>query len=481
MARRCFFWLMVFAAGAPIFARAASKDRPHILFLFADDLCFQSIGAWQQTDIDTPNLDRLAGRGTSFRRAYNMGSWTGAVCVASRAMLITGRSLWDARAVHPQMERERQAGALWPQLLKQAGYRTYGTGKWHIPVEAAACFDVVRHIRGAMPGTHPSAYHRPREGESEPWRSDDRALGGYWEGGRHWSEVTADDAIDFFTDAKGREQPSFFYVAFNAPHDPRQAPTEYLERYPLSRIKAPSNFLDAYPYREAIGCAHELRDESLAPMPRTKHAVQVHRQEYYALITHLDAQIGRILDALERSGLADKTWICFTADHGLAIGQHGLFGKQNVYDHSVRVPLIVAGPGLPKNRSVEAAVYLQDAVPTTLEMAGVERPRQMFFRSLGPFLRETERKSEYPAVYGAYLDLQRAVTWEGWKLIAYPKASKIRLFDLAHDPHEQHDLADDLRHAARKRQCFHQLIALQKEMGDTLDIMRTFKELAAGE
>ena len=125
------------------------------------------------------------------------------------------------------------------------------------------------------------------------------------------------------------------YIAFNAPHDPRQAPKKYVDMYPTDKIKIPKSFLKEHPLKEEIGSGKGLRDEKLAPFPRTKHAVQVNRREYYAIITHMDFQIGRILDHLDKTGQADNTYIFFTADHGLSVGHHGLLGKQNLYDHSV--------------------------------------------------------------------------------------------------------------------------------------------------
>src|SRR5436190_12914346 len=107
------------------------QQKPNILFLFADDFCYEALGYLGHTDIETPNLDRLAARGTTFTHAYNMGSFSGAVCVASRAMLISGRSVWRANAIYNTMDQEREAGRLWPQNLKAAGYDTYMTGKWH--------------------------------------------------------------------------------------------------------------------------------------------------------------------------------------------------------------------------------------------------------------------------------------------------------------------------------------------------------------
>lgn len=460
-------------------ASAAQSDKPNILFLFADDLCYEAIGSFGHTDIDTPHLDRLVRRGTTFTHAYNMGSWSGAVCVASRTMLITGRSVWDAHAIYENTDSERQAGVLWPQLLKRAGYRTYFTGKWHIRTDATKCFDVVRHVRGGMPKDTPNAYNRPREGEPDTWSPFDRSLGGFWEGGTHWSEVVANDALDFLNDAQQHDQPFFMYIAFNASHDPRQSPQEYVEKYPLERIEVPRNFLPEYPHKDAIGCPHELRDEKLAPMPRTEHAVKVHRQEYYAIITHLDAQIGRIVESLEQSGQAENTWIFFTADHGLAVGHHGLFGKQNMYDHSVRVPFVVAGPGVAADRRLDAAIYLQDVMPTTLALAGAVQPQHVFFHSLLPLLRGEQQQSPYESIYGGYLGLQRAITHDGWKLIAYPQARVLRLYHLAEDPLEMNDLADDPQHAPRRAALFERLLTLQQGLNDDVDLGAFFP--AAGE
>ncbi|MDO8544423.1 MAG: sulfatase-like hydrolase/transferase [Opitutaceae bacterium] len=449
---------------------SAAASRPNILFLFADDQSYETIRAFGHTDIETPNLDRLAKMGTTFTHAYNMGSWSGAVCVASRTMLITGRSVWDAEAIYKTTDKERQAGVLWPQLLKKAGYRTYMTGKWHIQTDAAKCFDVARHVRAGMPKTVPASYNRPLIGQPDPWSPYDKRIGGFWEGGEHWSEVVADDVADFLNDPRPGGQPFFMYVAFNAAHDPRQSPKEYVDKYPLDRIKVPKNFLPEYPYQEEIGCSTKLRDENLGPMPRTEHAVKVHRQEYYALITHMDAQIGRILDALDKSGQAANTWIFFTADHGLAIGHHGLFGKQNMYDHSVRVPYIVAGPGVAKGRKSDAAIYLQDTMATSLEIAGAERPPHVFFRSLLPLLNGKQKQSSYESIFGAYLELQRAITHDGWKLIAYPKAGVLRLYHVAADPGEMTDLAAEPRQARRKADLLARLLALQTQLGDKLDL-----------
>jgi len=451
--------------------------RPNVLFLFADDQCYNTIRALGHLDIDTPNLDRLVTGGTTFTHAYNMGSFSPAVCVASRTMLATGRSLWEARAVYDTADQEREAGRLWPQLMAAQGYATYYTGKWHVKADPAKAFEVTAHIRAGMPKDVKEGYNRPLDGVPDPWNPSDPKFGGFWEGGKHWSEVVGDDAVGFLEKAAGDPRPFFITAAFNAPHDPRQSPKEYVDRYPLERVAMPINFLPEYPHKDAIGCGTGLRDEKLGPFPRTEHAVKVHRQEYHAIITHLDTQVGRILDALDRSGRAGETYVFFTADHGLALGQHGLFGKQNLYEHSLRVPLIVRGPGIAGNARISAPVHLQDVMPSALEVAGAPKPSHVFFHSLLPLARGETSTSPYPVIYGAYLDLQRAVVTEGWKLIAYPKASVLRLYHLAEDPLEMRDLAGEPGQRERRRALFQKLRQRQQELGDPLDLGIAFPDV----
>jgi choline-sulfatase len=454
-----------------------TAEQPNIVFIFADDQTFHSIAALGNEEIHTPHLDRLSRRGITITHAYNMGSWSGAVCVASRTMLNTGRFLWKANAVYKDSEKLRQSGKFWSEELKSAGYRTYFTGKWHVKAIAKKAFDVAGHVRGGMPKQTTAGYNRPLLGQPDPWSPFDTSFGGFWEGGKHWSEVVGDDAVGFLEEAAKQDQPFFMYLAFNAPHDPRQAPQEYVEMYPLEKIRVPDSYVDLYPHRAAMGAGEGLRDEKLAPFPRTTYAVKVHRQEYYAIITHMDRQIGRILDAIEATGKADNTYIVFTADHGLACGHHGLMGKQNLFDHSVRVPLIVAGPNVPVNRRVRGDVYLQDIMPTTLQWAGVEKPDYVDFRSLVPII-EGERKSNYSQIYGGYLELQRMVIDEDHKLILYPKSKTVLLFDLQDDPGEINNLAADANQKTRLKRLFAKLRELQRQTGDQLDLVKTYADLA---
>ncbi|CAN5340484.1 sulfatase-like hydrolase/transferase [soil metagenome] len=371
---------------------APARAAPNILFILSDDQSYETLGS---AEVETPHLDRLAARSTEFTHAYNMGSWSGAVCVASRHMLITGLSVWRAEEASKKLDATfRDRGTLWPQLMAEAGYRTYFSGKWHINTDPATCFDVSRNKRPGMPNQTNAGYDRPpADGSEDSWSPYDPAFEGFWKGGKHWSEVLGDDGVDFLGAAAEDDAPFFIYLAFNAPHDPRQSPREFVDLYPRDEVGVPADFLPEYPFAEAMKSGRDLRDEKLAPFPRTEEAVRVHRQEYFALITHMDVQIGRILAALDASGKTAETVVVFTSDHGLAVGHHGLMGKQNMFDHSVRVPFLVAGPGIPEGEKVGAPIYLQDVMPTTLELAGATVPEHVEFRSLVPFLDGTRSEA----------------------------------------------------------------------------------------
>ena len=481
MERRDFLKALGFGAAAMAFGRRGlladdESAKPNVLFIFADDQTYECIRALGNDEIETPNLDRLVRNGVTFTHAYNQGSWSGAVCIASRCMLVTGRFLWHAKRVYNTAEKERAAGRFWSEYMKSAGYETYMTGKWHVRASAEKAFHVAKDVRGGMPNQTKEGYNRPIEGQPDPWKPWDAKFGGYWKGGKHWSEVVGDNAVEFLQTASKSGKPFFMYIAFNAPHDPRQSPKAYVDRYPLEKVKVPVNFLPEYPYKDKIGCGKGLRDEKLAPFPRTEYAVKVNRQEYYAIITHMDAQVGRILDALAKSGKADNTYVFFSADHGLAVGHHGLVGKQNLFDHSVRVPLMVTGPGIPKDRKINTPVYLQDIMPSSLELAGVRRPEHVQFRSLMPII-SGKRPKSYDAVYGAYLGVQRMVIQGDHKLLLYPACEKVLLFDLKNDPDEMKDLAGSGESKPIIKRLFARLLELQKETGDTLDLKAAYPGL----
>jgi arylsulfatase A-like enzyme len=466
-----------FSLGGTWFSCAKSK-RPNFLFLFTDDQTFNSIECLNNPAVKTPNINRLVKKGITFTHCFNQGSWTGAVCVASRAMLNTGQYIYHA-------QKNINSAPLWGETFGKAGYDTFVTGKWHNGEETLKkSFKYIGETAGGMLHSTPmpnaenyaeeinnpkGAYNRPRLGNS--WTPYDHSLKGHWlerEGEIvHSSENWANQAINFLENRSANSKnPFFMYVAFHAPHDPRQSPKEFVDMYPLDEIEIPPNYLPEHPFDQGD---HRLRDELLAPFPRTEYAVKVHLQEYYAIISHADYQIGRILDALEASGDAENTYIIFSADHGLAVGQHGLMGKQNQYDHSIRMPLIYCGPGIAQDKKNDSLVYLQSAFATTCELAGLEIPPSVEFPSLRPLL-FGETQELHQNIFGSYRDFQRMIRSKDFKLIRYPHIKKTQLFDLQRDPWEKNNLAENPLYSSTINELNIELKKLQKEVGDTLEL-----------
>ena len=455
------------AAGPARSANAAPARRPNFLFLIADDLTYRGIHALSGDAVHTPHLDRLVQRGCAFTHCFHQGSWSGAVCVPSRTMLNSGLS-----AFHAQHRAEQTP--LWGQTLGAAGYDTHLTGKWHLSDgNLRRSFQHTGPVAPGMLESGPTAYHRPAPGNT--WTPWDTSLKGHWLHTAQWqkaprdeikhsAQVWAESASEYLLGRAGKAEPFFLYVGFNSPHDPRQAPKQFIDMYPASRMAVPPNYLAEHPFDQGD---RDVRDEILAPFPRTREAVQLHRAEYYAHTTYMDAQIGRIFEALEKSGQAANTYVIFTADHGLAVGQHGLMGKQNLYDHSVRVPLIVAGPDMPRGRRVQHMVYQHSLFPTTCQLAGVEAPASVEFPSLAGLL-HAEGTPPHEAMFCYYRHFQRSVRTAEHKLIVYPQAGVTQLFDLRRDPWETQNVAAEPRFAAVKRDLFEKLRRFQKELDDDL-------------
>ena len=261
---------------------------------------------------------------------------------------------------------------------------------------------------------------------------------------KHACEVFADEAIRFLKDDH-QGKPFFCYVAFDAPHDPHIVPDGFSVQYDPKMMPLPKNFLPQHPFDNG---EMVVRDEQLLPWPRTPEQIRDMNAEYYRYISYLDTQIGRILDAVESSPDGKNTIVVYSADSGVARGSHGLIGKQNLYKHSVRVPLIIRGPGIAANRTTDAMCYLFDVLPTLGKFCGVEAPNTSEGIDFGEVLRDTD-KSARPHLMFAYKNVQRAVRDERWKLIRYPQVDKTQLFDLKADPDEIRNLADKPEHAAQ--------------------------------
>ncbi|MFN0119159.1 MAG: sulfatase-like hydrolase/transferase [Blastocatellia bacterium] len=432
---------------------ARNAQKPNVLFLFADDMRADTIAAHGNPHIKTPNLDGLVRNGFSFRGNYIFGGNNGAVCVPSRAMLMSGKTWFHMDA--PTLKDTR----LLPEHLGENGYVTFGTGKWHNGQPSwLRAFQRGKTIMFGGMSDHTKVPVRDL--------GPDGKLTAERTGAKFSSELFADSAIEFLQNHDGRK-PFFAYVAFTAPHDPRQPPPAYREMYYRSLPPLPVNFLPQLPFDN--GMMNGGRDENLGAWPRTGKMIRDQLAEYYGLITHMDEQIGRILAALKQAGQADNTIIIFAADNGLALGSHGLLGKQSVFEHSMRTPLIIGGHGVPRGKSTRAFTYLLDLFPTLCDVLGVPPPAGLAGESLRP-LWEGKKARVRDSVFLPYIQIQRAVRDERWKLIAYPQIGHLQLFDLQNDPHEMRNLIDQPQHQPHVRRLQALLRQWQAREGDTLQV-----------
>ena len=311
-------------------------QRPNILFFFTDDQRFDTIHALGNAHIITPNLDWLVEHGTAFTNAYIMGGTSGAVCMPSRAMLWTGRTLFHIQEQGQGIAHEH---IMLGETLQRAGYTVFGAGKWHNgPASHGRNFNAGAEIfyggmddHWNMPvcdfdptGEYPQRIHQTVDFVKQ--RVVEK-IADHIHAGRHSSVLFCDAAIEFLRRWTSPD-PFFIYVGFTAPHDPRTMPRQYLEMYAPTDLPLGDNFMPEHPFDNG-----ELlvRDELLAAYPRDPHEASRHLAAYYGIITHLDAQIGRVLDALLETGQLENTIIVLAGDNGLALGRHGLMGKQSLY------------------------------------------------------------------------------------------------------------------------------------------------------
>ena len=416
----------------------AQQNQPgkkyNILFLLTDDQRATTIHALGNQQIITPTIDKLVNSGTAFTRAYIMGGSQAAVCAPSRAMIMTGRNVYhlkDFGNTIPQQDIELG------ELLQQNGYDAHGIGKWHNgSASYARSFSSGGHI---FFGGMSDQFNIPvwEFDSSRKYLKDSIHRQPHINPGKNASELFADDAVSYLQQQDGKK-PFFLYVAFTSPHDPRTSYPEYTNLYDTAKIPLPLNFLPQHPFDNG---ELKIRDELLAAFPRTPGEIKLHLRDYYAMITHLDNQIGRIVKALKESGQYDNTIIVFAGDNGLAIGQHGLMGKQNVYEHSVNIPFIISGPGIPKNQQSNAFVYLLDIFPTLCQLTGVQQPSAIEGKSLVGVIKNPAAKVRTTA-YFRYREFQRSVRNEQYKLIEYNVEGKrtTQLFDLTNDPVEINNL-----------------------------------------
>jgi arylsulfatase A-like enzyme len=443
-----------------------SERPPNVLFLLTDDQRPDTIASLGNPRIRTPNLDRLVREGAVFTRAVAPNP----LCVPSRAEILTGVSGFRNGVLPPFSNHLDDELVTWPEAMRKAGYHTWYVGKWHTSGRPSTRgYDEVLGLFGSGGGPAPESFD-----------AHGRVVTGY----RGWVFQTDDgrpevpgrgigltpDISQDFADAAIRfierqpDRPFFLHVNFTAPHDPLLVPTSFAERYRAEDLPLPENFRAEHPFDHGNARG---RDELLLPFPRAPADVQADLAVYYAVIEHLDEQIGRILGALEATEQREDTIVIFASDHGLAMGSHGLRGKQNMYEHTINVPLVLTGPGVPKGEVFDAQVYLRDLYPTSCELAGVPVPETVEAASFARVLRG-EDDSIHDYVFGHFADSQRMIRGDRWKLIRYPQVDREQLFDLHEDPFELNDLSTDARHAEWLARLRAELAAWQERVGDPL-------------
>ena len=434
---------------------AESAKRPNILFIIADDQSPFELKTYNpKSTLDTPNIDKLAAGGLVFDGAYHMGSFSGAVCSPSRHMIMTGRTVWHLGGKRQKgrgkggadQVKARLAENSMAAVFNRGGYDTMRTcKKGNSFAGANAQFTVV---------------------------NDATKRGGSAETGSAWHGQQVLNYLDK-READKDDDPFLIYYGFSHPHDPRIAPDDLLKKYGAVNHKdksappalnpesptLPGNWLPSHPFPDG----HPgLRDEvsvSGVWARRDEATIRNELGRQYACSDNIDIQVGRVLEKLEKMGELENTYIIYTADHGMAIGRHGLQGKQNLYEHTWRVPFIVSGPGIKAGR-VQGNIYLLDVLGTLCDLAGVEAPESIESKSFKPVL-EGEKETVRDVLYGVYCGGtkpgMRSVRKGDWKLIKYDvidsTVRETQLFNLKDNPHEfipQHekggaltDLAED--------------------------------------
>ena len=428
-----------------LFTISVAAQKPNILFILTDDQAPHTLSTYGNKVCYTPNIDRLASSGIVLDRAYHMGSMSGAVCSPSRTMIMSGRTLWHLPArgkKHLKKEEGKASGAdilnnTIPAVFNRAGYETFRTCKNGNSYGLAnALFQIVK---------------------DKSCRNADEENGSQWHGRQ---------VLNFLNERSSRKEkkPFMIHFGFSHPHDARTGRADLLKKYgavncvdPPSQInpkspRLPASWLPEHPFHHG----HPgLRDEERVPGVKTSRSEATVRNELgreYACIENIDEQVGLIMKKLKDIGELENTFVIFTADHGIAVGRHGLMGKQNLYEHSWRVPFIASGPGIRAGTRAPGNAYLLDVLPTICDLAGIEIPDTVQGKSLQPVL-TGERKFVREVVYGAYCGGtkpgMRSVRKGDWKLIKYDllegEVRETQLFNLNQNPQElliQHHHAD---------------------------------------
>lgn len=429
----CFMLLGVFAGEFHLTAGAEMSKRPNVLLLLADDQRADTIHALGNDAIITPNLDKLAEKGFVIGNLFNLGGNLGAICVPSRNMLMTGLSYTR----FDKGPRDQGLGPTLPKSFSAAGYQTWyreKSGKANLP------------------------YIQKQFDEYEDFNLVTENKTGY--GARR----IVNDAIEYLESGRDPDRPFLMYLGFGTPHDPRFSAPEFLEMYDLEKIPLPKDFIPIHPWDIGDEVMY-IRAEHHEQWPRPAENIRRHIRDYYALITNMDNDIGRLLDKMDELGLRENTIVVFAADQGLSLGSHGMMAKQTLYDSTQRVPCIIDAPGIEPGRT-DAMGYVLDMFPTLCDLAGIEVPTGIDGRTLTPLLRR-EKETVRDHLFLSFKTSLRAVRTERWKLIQQTLINKPLLYDLQADPHEMNNLADDPEYKEVLEKMMNKLRAEQAAYNDT--------------
>ncbi len=423
----------------------AQSSRPNIVFLFTDDQRFDSFGALGNPDVKTPHMDRLIESGTLFTQAHIQGSMITATCLPSRAMIMSGKSLFRA-------PMQLDTGLLLPQALQSAGYTTFATGKWHNGQESfLRCFEQAEAVFfGGASRTHTNVPLNYREGEE---------MIPYEVPGEHATTLFADAAIAFLKSQQDSDTPFFCYVPFTAPHTPHTPPGEYGSMYDPKKISLPPNHSSVLSQDESRSTPRGSR-RSQGQDPQARYAA------YYGMISHLDHHIGRITSAINQYDHSKDTLIILATDHGYSFGSHGENNKANGYEHGSRSTIAFTGPQIPPGKRTPALAYLLDLYPTLCDLAGTSIPPSIDGKSLLPVI-TGEKTSVRETLFTAFMTNQRTIRNERWKLFSRLGDGPDELFDLKNDPHELRNLANQAAYAPLIQQLKTQLDHDRLQAGDS--------------
>ena len=446
-------------------AEPAKLARPNILFIFSDDHASHALSCYGSKINTTPNLDRIAAGGMRFTNAFV----TNSICTPSRATLMTGK--YSHSNGVPVFNRFDSAQPTVAKYLQAAGYHTGMVGKWHLGSDPTG-FD----YWSILPGQ--GRYHDPEFIEM----GTKKTVKGYV------SDIIADQSIEFL-EKRPKDKPFLLFSNPKAPHRSWEPDAKHAHMYDDVEIPEPPTFNDDYATRSPAATEATMRIDrdlnandtkgappaGLAGPTLKKWKYQRYMKDYLRCVASMDDNVGRILDYLEKNGLMENTVILYASDNGFYLGDHGWFDKRFMYEHSLRVPLLIKVPGLTKPGAVSDRMVLNtDFAPTLMALAGLPVPDDMQGRSLAPVLRGEPPADWRTAMYYRYYHYPQdhrvqphyGIRTTTAKLIYFHKIDAWEFYDLVKDPDELRNLVGDPASAERIGEMKKELARIKKEVRD---------------